>query len=96
MVDADTNRLASVLIPENNDVIVIGSGLGGLTCALELARNGLKVCMFEQYRAAGGYAHSFRRKGYHFDISLHHIGGLGPGNLNHNLLSSLGIIGKLR
>ncbi len=96
MAGSDTNRPASASIPENNDVVVIGSGLGGLTCALELARNGLKVCMFEQYNVAGGYAHSFRRKGYHFDISLHHIGGLGPGNLNHDLLASLGIFEKLR
>ncbi|MCP4678614.1 MAG: FAD-binding protein [Deltaproteobacteria bacterium] len=96
MVGSDTNRLASPSIPENNDVVVIGSGLGGLACALELARNGLKVCMFEQYSAAGGYAHSFRRKGYHFDISMHHIGGLAPGNLTHDLLSSLGIFERLR
>ena len=66
-------------VPENNDVLVIGSGLGGLVCAIELARQGFKVCVFEQHRVAGGYAHSFRRKGYHFDISLHSMGGLAPG-----------------
>ena len=80
----------------NNDVVIIGSGLGGLTCALELARQGLKVCVLERHRVAGGYAHSFRRKGYHFDISLHLIGGLAPGCLTHGVLKSLGVLEKLR
>ncbi len=89
-------RQADTPIPENNDVVVIGSGLGGLTCALELARNGLKVCVLEQHRVAGGYAHSFRRRGYHFDISLHYIGGLAPGALTHGVLSTLGVFQKLQ
>jgi prolycopene isomerase len=83
-------------IPEHNDVVVIGAGLGGLTCALELARQGLKICVLEQQRGAGGYAHAFRREGYHFDVSLQNIGSLEPGKSLHAVLDSLGVFEKLR
>lgn len=54
------------------DVIVIGSGLGGLTCANMLARNGHSVLLLEQHSQLGGLATWFKRKGGHiFDISLH-------------------------
>jgi phytoene dehydrogenase-like protein len=54
------------------DVVVIGSGLGGLTCANILARAGRSVLLAEQHYKLGGLATWFRRPGGHiFDISLH-------------------------
>ncbi|MHC4840777.1 MAG: NAD(P)-binding protein, partial [Planctomycetota bacterium] len=54
------------------DVIVIGSGLGGLTGANVMATQGYSVCLLEQHYNFGGLATWFRRKGGHiFDISLH-------------------------
>ncbi|MDH4367899.1 MAG: NAD(P)/FAD-dependent oxidoreductase [Dehalococcoidia bacterium] len=54
------------------DVIVIGSGLGGLTCANMLAKAGRSVLLLEQHSKLGGLATWFERKGGHiFDISLH-------------------------
>ncbi|MGG6268012.1 phytoene desaturase family protein [Leptolyngbya sp. AN03gr2] len=49
------------------DVIVIGSGIGGLSCAAILARYGFKVLVCESHSIAGGAAHSFERDGYVFD-----------------------------
>src|SRR5438552_14611341 len=54
------------------DVIVIGSGLAGLTAANTLARSGRSVLLLEQHYKLGGMATWFRRPGGHiFDISLH-------------------------
>ncbi len=54
------------------DVIVIGSGLAGLTAANTLARSGRQVLLLEQHYKLGGMATWFRRpKGHIFDISLH-------------------------
>ena len=53
------------------DVVVVGSGLGGLTCANKLARSGRKVLLVEQHSQLGGLATYFRRKGHIFDVALH-------------------------
>lgn len=57
---------------ERYDVVVIGSGLGGLTCANVLGRAGYSVLLLEQHYKLGGMATWFKRPGGHiFDISLH-------------------------
>jgi phytoene dehydrogenase-like protein len=53
------------------DVIVIGSGLGGLTCANRLARAGHSVLLLEHHIQLGGLATWFKRGGHTFDVSLH-------------------------
>ena len=58
-------------VKENYDVIVIGSGLGGLTCANRLARAGHSVLLLEHHTRLGGLATWFTRGGHIFDVSLH-------------------------
>lgn len=54
------------------DVVVIGSGLAGMTTANILGRAGHRVLLLEQHYKLGGLATWFRRPGSHiFDISLH-------------------------
>lgn len=61
------------------DVIIIGSGLGGMECANILASNGLRVLVLERNGHPGGCMQSFLRQGLHFDTGFHYIGGLGKG-----------------
>lgn len=59
-------------VKSSYDVIVVGSGLGGLTAANILGRAGHRVCLIEQHYNFGGLATWFKRRGGHiFDISLH-------------------------
>ncbi len=54
------------------DAVIIGSGLGGLSCAAALARRNFRPLVLEQHTQAGGYATTFRRPGgFVFDVSLH-------------------------
>lgn len=53
------------------DVIVAGGGLGGLTTANVLAKNGHKVLLAEQHFQLGGLATYFKRKNHIFDVALH-------------------------
>jgi len=64
-----TNRAAA-----SYDVIVVGSGMGGLTCAALLSKLGRKVCVLEQHYTAGGFTHSYESKGYEWDVGVHYIG----------------------
>jgi len=56
------------------DVIVIGSGMGGLTSPALLSKAGKKVLVLEQHYTAGGFTHSYSRKGYEWDVGVHYIG----------------------
>ena len=56
---------------ESYDVIIIGSGLGGLTTANRLAYCEHKVLLLEHHHRLGGLATWFKRRGHIFDISLH-------------------------
>ena len=58
--------------------IVIGAGLGGLSAAAYLSKNGFNTDVFERNPHPGGYACSFVRGAYEFEASLHELSGIGP------------------
>lgn len=65
------------------DVIIAGSGLGGLLCGYILAKEGMYVCILEKSRKAGGCLQTFKRKGVIFDTGVHYFGGMDPGQTLH-------------
>ncbi|KAI7837615.1 hypothetical protein COHA_008541 [Chlorella ohadii] len=70
------------------DVVIIGSGIGGLCCAALLARYGFSVTVLESHYHAGGAAHSFEVQGYSFDAGPSFFAGLSgpPGSSKTNPL----------
>jgi all-trans-retinol 13,14-reductase len=73
------------------DTVVIGSGPGGLTAAVALARAGQRVLVCEQHYLPGGWTHSFALEGYRFSPGVHYIGDLGPGGGVRRLYEGLGL-----
>jgi all-trans-retinol 13,14-reductase len=63
-----------VELSDNYDAIIIGSGMGSLTTAALLSKEGKKVLVLERHYTAGGFTHVFKRKGYEWDVGIHYIG----------------------
>ena len=74
---------------EKFDVIVIGSGIGGLVTASQLASKGVNVLVLEKYIIPGGSGGSFKRKGYTFDVGASMIFGFGKKGYTNLLTRAL-------
>lgn len=72
------------------DVIVIGSGISGLTSAALLSKAGYSVCVLEMDSRVGGYLAGFRRKDFRFDTAIHWLNQCGPGGLVNNMFRFIG------
>ncbi|WP_136668230.1 NAD(P)/FAD-dependent oxidoreductase [Flavobacterium sp. H122] len=78
------------------DIVIIGSGLGGLVSAVILAKEGKKVCVLEKNNQYGGNLQTFVRDKTIFDTGIHYIGGLTKGQNLHSYFTYLGIMDELR
>ncbi|MFS0513417.1 carotenoid isomerase [Nostoc sp. UIC 10607] len=74
------------------DAIVIGSGIGGLVTATQLAAKGAKVLVLERYLIPGGSAGYFERQGYRFDVGASMIFGLGQNGTTNLLTRALSAV----
>ncbi len=78
----------------NTDIIVIGSGIGGLSCAALLAKYGFRVTVCESHSIPGGAAHSFERNGFKFDSGPSLYSGLSYSPSTNPLRHVLDAIGE--
>ncbi len=62
------------VLQKQYDTIIIGSGMGALTSAVILSKEGQKVLVLERHYTAGGFTHVFKRTGYEWDVGIHYIG----------------------
>jgi len=78
------------------DIIIIGSGLGGLVCANTLSKEGYKVCVLEKNSAFGGCLRSYNRKGRIIDTGIHYVGRLDEGQILNQYFKYMGILDRLK
>ncbi|MEW9701473.1 phytoene desaturase family protein [Paenibacillus sp. SI8] len=82
-------------VNKDYDVIIIGTGLAGLTAGALLAEAGANVLMLEQHYVVGGCASSFRRNQFLFDAAIHLVGGCEKGGELHLIYEKLGLSDKI-
>ncbi|EGV42910.1 NAD(P)/FAD-dependent oxidoreductase [Bizionia argentinensis JUB59] len=77
------------------DIVIVGSGLGGLVSAVILAKEGFSVCVLEKNQQFGGNLQTFARDKSIFDTGVHYIGSLSKGENLYQYFNYLGIMDDL-
>lgn len=77
------------------DIIIIGSGLGGLECGAILSKEGYHVCVLEKNELFGGCFQTYQRGGHRMDTGIHYIGSLDEGQIMNQYFRYFGIMDKL-
>ena len=78
------------------DVVIVGSGLGGLVSSIILAKEGYSVCVLEKNNQFGGNLQTFVRDKTIFDTGVHYIGGLDEGQNLYSYFKYIGIMDGLK
>ncbi len=81
---------------EQFDVLIIGSGMGGLVCGAILGMEGYKVCILEKNKQLGGCLQTYVRDRVIFDSGVHYLGGLEEGQNLYQIFKYLGLMDKLK
>ncbi len=77
------------------DIIILGSGIGGLETASILSKKGYKVCVLEKNPQLGGTLQGFQFQSSHFETGMHYLGSLDEGQVLHKIFSYLNIYERL-
>ncbi len=78
-------------IKDQYDIVIIGSGFGGLNAAYMLAKHGYSVCVLEKNAQIGGTLQTFYHDKVKFDTGIHYLGGLEPGQPLYPYFKYLGL-----
>jgi phytoene dehydrogenase-like protein len=78
-------------IADKKKVLIIGSGIGGLSISIILAKLGFEVTVVEKNRQPGGMMRSYVRQGVHCNVGLHYMGALDEGQVLRRCFDYLGI-----
>ena len=81
---------------EKYDVVIVGSGLGGLVSSNILSKEGMSVCVLEMDKRIGGTLQSFVKEGVLFNTGLNYTESLGKGEILNRYFSYLGIMDSLK
>lgn len=77
------------------DIVIIGSGIGGLASAALLSQAGKKILIVEKEPAAGGYLKGFKDGEFFFDPSLHMLNGCKEGRYTHSVFKKCNVINDI-
>jgi len=75
----------------NYDAVIIGAGMGGLSCGTLLTKEGLRVLICEQSSKPGGYCQNFKRNGFTFTPAVHFLNEFGPNGQMNDAFQTLGL-----
>lgn len=81
---------------ERFDLLIIGSGMGGLVCGAILSKEGYNVCIVEKNKQLGGCLQTYVHDRVIFDSGVHYLGGLDKGQNLYQIFKYLGLMDKLK